>query len=313
MKKSLLLLLMFMSVNLTQAREVTPPPVIFNEITDDALVITAIGEGTVTLYVQYIDMETGEMTTETYVGKGTVTHEIPRGDEDAYINYWATAQANADTDPGITAVEYFVEVPAKEGIEPPPEYHDDGVWLITKDRYGHEIWHEMILDNGDYGTSIELYYSRYGGFNPEIDDRPTVPLYIVIYGVRYGAPSPNRPPVLGNAMDNPLNEGDNCYVLQTGCRYRIGVTLIHENEVINPYLYAIELPWSIQEDPTDYIMGDVDTNSIVSIADVVTMIDSLLSGNTSILNMANADCDGDGKLTITDVTLVIDYLLTRKW
>ena len=40
----------------------TPAPEIATELTDDALVITATGEGTVTLYVQYIDNETGEIS-----------------------------------------------------------------------------------------------------------------------------------------------------------------------------------------------------------------------------------------------------------
>ena len=60
---------MIVSANLAQAIVVTPPPVITTDLTDDALVITATGEGTVTLYVQIIDNETGAMTNETYEAK----------------------------------------------------------------------------------------------------------------------------------------------------------------------------------------------------------------------------------------------------
>lgn len=312
MKKSLLLLLMFMSVNLTQAREVTPPPVIFNEITDDALVITAIGEGTVTLYVQYIDMETGEMTTETYVGKGTVTHEIPRGDEDAYINYWATAQANADTDPGITAVEYFIEVPAKEETPVDPKPHNEGVWIVTRDMNGEECWWEMIPYNGDYNTHISLSRSLYG----DPDETPLVQIYLYIYGMRYGATTPDRNLSYVNVYDNPLIKSNNYFVLENGYRYFIGVFPVLDGEYF--YLYGVKLPLYNEEDPNGYIMGDADRDGKITIADVVTIIDYLLSGDTSEgeisqISKANADCDGNGKVTIADVTLLIDYLIKGNW
>ena len=306
-----------MSVNLTQAREVTPPPVIFNEITDDALVITAIGEGTVTLYVQYIDMETGEMTTKTYVGEGTVTHEIPRGDEDAYINYWATAQANEDAEPGTTEIEYFVEVPAKEP-QIPTEDHESGYWMVLRDRFGHDVWQEIYGVN--FSITAKLYYSVYGGYNPETDEEPHVPIYIVINGIRYGAPIANTEVDPGNALKNPLIEGDNFYLISAGYTCAIGVSQALSGEL---YLYAIRLGYPlvyddashewVPEDPTLFITGDADGNAKVTISDVTTMIDYLLSGYSIGINMDNADVDGSGKVTIEDVTLLIDFLLRGTW
>ena len=96
----------------------TPAPELTTEVTDEAVVITATGEGTVTLYIQYIDNETGDLTLETYVGEGTVSHEVARGEEVTYVNFWAVAQANDDAVPGFTGVTYYFEIPALETPQP---------------------------------------------------------------------------------------------------------------------------------------------------------------------------------------------------
>ena len=318
MKKILLLLLLLMSANMIQARKATPPPVINTNLTDDAFIITATGEGNVTLYVQYIDMETGEMTTESYEGEGTVTVEIPRGEEeDAYINYWATAQANEDAVPGTTEIEYFVEVPAKENPYPPDESHERGCWMVLRDRFGHEVWHNM----DSYEAIAKLYYSVYGGFNPDTDERPFVPIIIVIDGIRYGAPSANTKVDQGNILENPLIESDNFYLISVGYKYNIGVS--HETSSGELYLSAISVGYPliydevsgewVPEDPTQFITGDADGNAKVTISDVTIMIDYLLSGYSTGMNMDNADVDGSGKINIEDVTLLIDYLLKGSW
>ena len=59
--------------------------------------------------------------------------------------------------------------------------------------------------------------------------------------------------------------------------------------------------------------GDVDGDGNVSIADVTALIDYLLSGNASGVNTSAADCDQDGSVSISDVTALIDYLLSGSW
>ena len=59
--------------------------------------------------------------------------------------------------------------------------------------------------------------------------------------------------------------------------------------------------------------GDVDCDGKVSIADVTAIIDYLLSGNAQSINEENADVDHDGAITISDVTTLIDYLLSGNW
>ena len=61
------------------------------------------------------------------------------------------------------------------------------------------------------------------------------------------------------------------------------------------------------------LRGDVDGDGSVNISDVTTLIDYLLSGNASGVNLEGADCDQDGSVNISDVTDLIDYLLSGTW
>lgn len=62
--------------------------------------------------------------------------------------------------------------------------------------------------------------------------------------------------------------------------------------------------------PAALLMGDVDGDGRISIADVVAIIDMLLEGRTNIADHPAADYDGDSRITVADVTALIDYLLT---
>jgi hypothetical protein len=103
--------------------------------------------------------------------------------------------------------------------------------------------------------------------------------------------------------------------------------------------YSVDLPagthtleWSYTKDgsvnkPGDYfaisnvvltpnqttLRGDVDGDGTINIADVTTLIDYLLSGNATGINLTAADVDNSGTVNIADVTGLIDYLLTGHW
>ncbi|MBR5674024.1 MAG: dockerin type I repeat-containing protein, partial [Muribaculaceae bacterium] len=51
----------------------------------------------------------------------------------------------------------------------------------------------------------------------------------------------------------------------------------------------------------------------VNISDVTALIDYLLSGNPSGVNLTAADCNQDSSVNISDVTSLIDYLLSGSW
>ena len=59
--------------------------------------------------------------------------------------------------------------------------------------------------------------------------------------------------------------------------------------------------------------GDVDGDGSVGIADVTALIDYILTGNTTGVNLGAADCDQTGDIGIADVTALIDFILTGNW
>ena len=59
--------------------------------------------------------------------------------------------------------------------------------------------------------------------------------------------------------------------------------------------------------------GDVNGDGNVNISDVTTLIDYLLTGNANGVNLSAADCNKDNSINISDVTTLIDYLLTGTW
>ena len=61
------------------------------------------------------------------------------------------------------------------------------------------------------------------------------------------------------------------------------------------------------------LRGDVDESGDITISDVTALIDYLLSGNADLINIDNADCDQEGNISISDVTALIDYLLSGSW
>ena len=56
--------------------------------------------------------------------------------------------------------------------------------------------------------------------------------------------------------------------------------------------------------------GDVNGNGVVSITDITVLIDYMLSGSHIFIIKDNADVDDDGEITINDVTTLIDQLLS---
>ena len=60
----------------------------------------------------------------------------------------------------------------------------------------------------------------------------------------------------------------------------------------------------------DPLLGDVNSDGNVNISDVTTLIDYLLSGNDDGVNLDVADFSQDGNINISDVTALIDYLLS---
>ena len=67
------------------------------------------------------------------------------------------------------------------------------------------------------------------------------------------------------------------------------------------------------EPQPEVLRGDVNNSNDVTIADVTVLIDYLLSGDATGVNLQNADCNLSGDVSIADVTALIDYLLSGNW
>ena len=208
-----------------------------------------------------------------------------------------------------------------ESVDEQNDPHESGCWMVLRDRFNREVWYQLErIDWGDglvdYITSIALHYSLYGGFDPatvdmDPDARPKVPCYIVVDGIRYGAPSSNEEPIYGTPYENTLIESDKCYGIPVGYYYTLG--FIEDKESGEKFLMVDRVNVDVFGNPADYITGDVDSNARVNIDDVTAMINYLLNVNVTPFNAANADVDGSERIAIEDVTATINYLLNGRW
>jgi len=72
--------------------------------------------------------------------------------------------------------------------------------------------------------------------------------------------------------------------------------------------------WRMTKDETSTsLRGDVNADGAVDISDVTALIDALLTANYEVIDAVAADCTLDGSIDISDVTALIDYLLTNAW
>ncbi|MBR5685065.1 MAG: C10 family peptidase [Muribaculaceae bacterium] len=82
--------------------------------------------------------------------------------------------------------------------------------------------------------------------------------------------------------------------------------------IINLYPYE---GYVIPGDEPTGLRGDVDGDGKVDITDATMLINYLLSNDPTGINMENANCDlsENGKVDITDATTLINYLLNNAW
>ena len=93
-----------------------------------------------------------------------------------------------------------------------------------------------------------------------------------------------------------------------------------------PYLYRVkavyvngtESLWSntrevLLAEGGDAKLGDIDGDGNVTITDVTDLVRALLTNGADALDVRVADCSGDGVVSIDDVTALINYLLSGNW
>ena len=120
----------------------------------------------------------------------------------------------------------------------------------------------------------------------------------------------------------PVEEGDSTWrsvsgITDTCYTVRALTGGLYEYLVKAVYVDGTESPWSNIQHVTltgegdDLLLGDVNCDGLVNISDVTTLIDYILSGTEEEpFDRLAADLDGDGVITISDVTSIIDLILT---
>ena len=69
----------------------------------------------------------------------------------------------------------------------------------------------------------------------------------------------------------------------------------------------------LEYDPSACERGDVDGDGHISINDVTELINYLLSDDATGIHLDAADCDLNGNVSISDVTKLINFLLSESW
>ena len=91
------------------------------------------------------------------------------------------------------------------------------------------------------------------------------------------------------------------------------VTVTNVDGTATLALSEVQDMYFTNEAAPSFIRGDVDDDGNVGISDVSALIDYLLSGDATGVNLAACDCDQDNDVSIGDVSALIDYLLHGNW
>ncbi len=139
----------------------------------------------------------------------------------------------------LPAATFTYDGGTEPGPGPDPEDpYAQGYWLMAINADGEVVAYQLMLgDNGDYTTTVKFGYNDFGTYDPETEERPAVPFYFIVNGVRYGAPEELVAATLGYALDNPLAAADGCYTVPVGFNYNIGIAFGLEGDM---YAYVAQ-------------------------------------------------------------------------
>ena len=185
--------------------EVTPAPEIVITETEDAIIIDAIGEGEIHVYVNGEEVE--------------IPCTIAKGEEEVTIVVTATAQGE-DMEISET-VEKTVVVPALSG-ETPEDPHMTGAWIVLINENDEEVWYAMTYDEEDG----DWYFMKTLHHQPWPED---VPFYFMVDGVRYGAEVDMTLPEMGDyehTILNPVFETENYFYVPAAFTYTWGLQFV---------------------------------------------------------------------------------------
>ena len=76
-----------------------------------------------------------------------------------------------------------------------------------------------------------------------------------------------------------------------------------------PYISTINV--SYKDASTTGLPGDADEDGSVSLADIMLVVDAILTDDTSHLNLTNADIDKSGGLSLSDIMGIVAIILAQ--
>ena len=91
------------------------------------------------------------------------------------------------------------------------------------------------------------------------------------------------------------------------------VTVTNVDGTATLALSEVQDMYFTNEAAPSFLRGDVDGDGEVGISDVTALIDYILTENPEGVNVPACDCDQDNEVGISDVTALIDYILIGNW
>ena len=161
---------------------------------------------------------------------------------------------------------------------------------------------EMTTTNGEKYTATIDFVDPYGGYSYFSFTTALGSTWDEIASYRMGATT-------NNYLINEARLGTQLPVVAGTNSFRIPVGKYNLTLYLTGGVLVVE-KWT---EPVPYKRGDVNGDGLINIADVTSLIDYLLTGNTAAIDVDNADCCLDGNVNIEDVTTLIDYLLVGSW
>ena len=201
-------------------------------------------------------------------------------------------------------------------------YGMDVMGNLVADDYSFELdscWtHTLeytILDKDKYSYSIYTDFDEIFVFQPEeyVEfTEPTTNVYIF----NILPPKPNGDgynsstnfEFWGPHFHNRTNDVDGLEGWERFFDWRIGIQAHYTVDGVTTSSNIVYL--EVYPKPVS-MLGDVNDDGRVSIADVTALINYLLSGHEEPFNKFNADANNDNKHSISDVTTIINILLTQ--
>lgn len=122
---------------------------------------------------------------------------------------------------------------------------------------------------------------------------------------------------LYNEVYDWFDEVDNpCYLQRLEKPYTVLMGAQTFYEETGEFSADVYFEYEVPALDSGFVRGDVNNDGKLSINDVTALINALLNvdlNDSETFNSKNADCDMDGTLRINDVTTIIGFLLSGHW